>query len=239
MAIDVVGLAQQVAHTADAFRPGHAAFVRVNDNPEALLSLVYCLGYEEGTGTLQLQWSKEAASHTIAPPRGDVVKCHVVMKGVLYSVQGTVRDISEGPMPLIKLKVPITCLAVALRKHQRYSVLGCLRLSDHTGQDDFYMKSFEPMNISYGGFGACLPPIPWQKETSKAFSLKVLAEREGAPIIELPSLELSGATMLCRRSRPTPEGKTFVGCAFQLLTGRGSAVLECWLSTYVNHLREV
>ena len=230
---------QQLSSTQDAFRPGHTAFIRTNEAAESVLALVYCLGYDESSSVLQIQWSKEAASLGPAPVADQQLKCHTVLKGVLYTVQATVHEVSEGPMPLIQLRAPSSCVAVALRKHQRYSVLGCLRIGEMLDDDTFFMTGFEPMNVSLGGLGACLPPMHWMPGTTRPFGVKLLAERNGAPIIELPSLELTGTIALKRRSRLTPDGKCYVGCSFHSLIGRGGAVLECWVSTYMNHLREV
>jgi len=229
----------KTASTAEAFRPGHPAFLRTRDSSEADLALVYCQGYEQPAGLLHVQWSKEAAGMGPVPEAGQEVKCHVVNKGVLYTAQGKVWQVSEGPLPLIKLKAGTTCLAVALRKHQRYLVLGCCRIGGPLDEGSLSMKTFEPMDLSFGGFGVRLPQTQWKAGSVLPFTMKSLAEHNGAPIIDLPCLELCGTVTLRRRSRPSADGMVSVGFAFQSLPGQQRAKLECWLSTVIGHLREV
>ena len=101
------------------------------------------------------------------------------------------------------------------------------------------MKTFEPMDVSFGGFGVSLPQTQWKTGSVMPFTMKLLAEHNGAPIIELPCLELSGTIALRRRSRPSADGMVSMGFAFQSLPGEQRAKLECWLSTVIGHLREV
>lgn len=239
MSISGAAVVAQTASTAEAFKEGHVAFLRLRESADSSFSLVYCQGYDEHSQLLHLQWSKEAASAGPAPVRGQFVKCHAVIKGVLYTLTGTVTEVSGGPMPLIWMSAPNTCASVWLRTHMRYSVLSCLRLGEETDEHIYRMKHFEPMSLSMGGFGALVPLLTWPVGSPRFFAMKVLAEgADGAPVIELPSLELSGVAILRRVSKPTSEGLRWIGCAFDSLVGRGKTALECWLSAYMDKLRE-
>ena len=239
MAANGAAVLTRTASTAEAFKEGHVAFLRVRESADSAFSLVYCQGYDDLGQVMQLQWSKEAASAGPAPEPGELVKCHAVIKGVLFTLSGTVLELSGGPMPLIWLKAPRNCASVWLRSHVRYSVLSCLRIGEEMDESVFRMKNFEPMNLSLGGFGVQLPLLPWNIGTTRAFAMKVLAQSDdGAPVIELPSLELSGYVVLRRHSSPSSDGKYWVGCSFDSLVGRGKSALECWLSAYIDKLRE-
>jgi len=224
--------------TADVFRAGYPAYLRLRTKEGEQMVLVYCQGVYAPTSMLRVQWSKEADAMG-KPPKVDTdVICHVLYKGALYAASGRVVECSEGPLPLIELKVESTCAGVGLRSYQRYRVLGCLRINDPIENLQATQKSFEVMNLSRGGLGTTLPDNNWVIGKALEFSVKILAERDGAPVIEAPSLEFSGAMTVRRRGQPDQNGNLYMGFEFNELSDQHATVIESWLATCSVYLRE-
>ena len=224
--------------TAEAFKAGHPAYLATsNDNPRQL-ALVYCQGVKPSESLLHVQWSKAADRVGELPSSGSYVKCHVLFKGTLYAVQGRVVDITDGPMPVIGLKVASSCTGVCLRRSPRYEVLGCVRVSRPWEKHATCEMAFERMNISTVGFGVKLPKTDWALGSVMRFSLKVLAERDGVPVLELPSFELSGKAVLKRRAPASDSNEVHMGFEFCSIPTNQLNGLECWLETCSTYLDE-
>jgi hypothetical protein len=225
--------------TADIFRAGTNIHLRGRFSALENIVPVVCQGVQQPGHEIVIQWTEESSNQAHLPRVGQQVQFYTMTGGVLYVAKGQIVKLSEGRLPRIRSNVEQTCLAVPLRKHARYQVLGQVRLGEPGDKQAYRQKQLHGMDISLGGFGLEAPDRGWQVGQETGIQIVVWVGIDGQPADDFPQLELQGRAII-RNVRPEAKaGTVSLGLQFAEITESQLATLELWLLAHTAYLREI
>jgi hypothetical protein len=234
----VAKIQPQMVRTPTAFVSGVSIHLRKDAWKSAPMVCVVSLGVaQENPCVLSIQWNESTAKSFGRPQEGDKYTCHSMSRGVLYIAVGEITEIATGQLPRVRMRMQDPCLAIPLRQHQRYIVLGLGDLADLTNSKSASIKMPRPMDLSLGGFGFEASEAGWEAGEQVRFSLELFVDQNGQPRRDLPSLQLTGLAYVRSITRLDTGGKLRLGCQFGDLANDQLEQLEFWLTVHNCFLR--
>lgn len=225
--------------TSEIFVAGRITYLRFAQFKVERMVIVESLGVTNPGSCLTLQWVHPNRD-TPSPPASELaVQVHCLFEGVLHIVVGVIEDVSVGPKPRIRVRVDPGCLAVMLRKHPRYPVVGQARI----GQEG-YLKSCgritpQEMDISMGGFGLTITDNNYGKGDELDFSLELLCGETQSPIMGWASHFVEGRAVIRRVDPIVPGRKVHLGQEFLHLSEKDRQILAHWLAIQDSAQRQI
>ena len=195
-----------------------------------------CVGVQPESSIVVVHWHDTSSSAALEP--GLELTCQTIKHGVLYILHGQLAEIAPGRSPRLKLRVEPSCVALPLRRYQRYKVQGRLRLGPEDGAQTYAQNAYHAMNISLRGFGIELPSGTWQVAGEVPFALGLLVERNGTAMTSLPGLEIEGRAVVRKQLEAADGATVYLGLEFTELAESQQSALQFWLTAHQTYLRE-
>ena len=157
---------------------------------------------------------------------------------MLYAVNGDVLEASAGTTPRVRMKADGNCLAFPLRKHERYSVVASLEISDLRGDKSYTKTVPKPLDISLGGFGLEITDLSWSVGEQVCFGFEIFVADGIIANRGLPSVKLKGIAVIRSLLRTKAADKVRLGCQFSGLPNSQLEALEFWQTVHASYLRQ-
>jgi len=236
----VAKIQPQMVRTSTAFVSGVAIHLRKDAWKSAPMVRVDSLGIvQQSPCVLSIQWNENTARSFGRPQAGEKFTCHTMARGVLYVASGEVTEVATGQLPRLRMRMQDPCLALPLRQHQRYYVIGQGDLADLADTKSGSTKIPRRTDLSLGGFGFEVGEAAWELGEQVRFNLEIFVDQHGQPRRDLPSLVLSGLAYVRSITRlEGSEGRLRLGCQFCELAAEQLEQLEFWLTVHHCFLRD-
>lgn len=180
---------------------------------------------------LVVQWTEAAIAQSSPPEFEQVIHVYGVAGGVMHVVKASTISVATGRLPRIRLTVEHSCLAIPLRKNERWKVYGQVRLGAYGSPDLLRQNSPHQMDLSLGGFGFQALETELQVGHNIEFNLQLWQTQDSELGIHRPELEIDGHTII-RCIQPADQaGQVWLGLEFSGLPDDMREALATWLTS--------
>jgi hypothetical protein len=184
---------------------------------------------------LSVQWQDKQANPHV-PSSGTDVTCHCLSGGVLYVARGQVQSAGDGPQPRLRIQLDPVCLAMHLRKFERYEAWAKLALIDEDQTVILEFRSPQLINLSQGGFGLSTRQLGLKPGKVLGFNLEVSCQAAPPDGSEEP-FRISGAAIVRMSADDKDKGTCYLGLQFDSLPEATVQDLEMWQAQHHASLR--
>jgi len=213
-----------------------SVFLRYDQAGQTVNVAVTCGDVFSKTNVVTIVWP-ESEGQVQAPQVNAKVECVTMLRGRLMQFPARISGLHHDTRLTLMLALDQECRIVNLRKHERYRVFGWVSLREAAPTPS--PEGRQPMDLSEGGFGACVAEPDLAVGQSCRFQLLADVYSSAEYSQSFPSLEISGAAILRRASNDGDTQQMRVGAQFSELPADDRQQLREWLAKNQSRLCHV